>query len=339
MSAVPIVLIGLGLILLVLSPLFFRTGGIRHGASGKGKKHAPSTRPSRRSRKADPQSPDPARQRLEDEKERLIQALRELEDERVAGRIPNAEYDELKTKYEAEAAAVFRQLDATAPSAQRPARKASGPVVDESPGPVWQRALAWSGVVVAFIGLAGFALMTAVQPRAEGTPMTGIPLGGETGGMGGGDMMFGLIGAMARAAGTVDSAALPSLEARVATNSSDVEALVQAGHLYLAEQRFPEAVEVTMKALELEHGNMEAHTHGALLFVAQGEADMASEVLRQVLTVRPDFAEALLYQGMVQLAQGGDPSASWERFLELAPPTANTDRIRNMLAAVKARQQ
>lgn len=152
-------------------------------------------------------------------------------------------------------------------------------------------------------------------------------------------MMVGLIAAMARAAGTIDSAALPALEGRVAADSNDVEALVQAGHLYLAEQRFPEAAEVTMKALELEHGNMEAHTHGALLFVAQGEADVASEVLRQVLSVRPDFAEALLYQGMVQLATGGDPSASWERFLELAPPEANTDRIRNMLAAVKARRE
>lgn len=154
MNAVPIVVIGLALILLVLSPLFFRTGGTGLRASGKGKKHAPSTRATRRARGRNPQSAipnsqsrDPERQRLEDEKERLIQALRELEDEREAGRIPDKEYDELKRKYEAEAAAALRQLDATAPSAQRPAAK-SGMV---SPLPAWQRVLAWGGVAVAFI--------------------------------------------------------------------------------------------------------------------------------------------------------------------------------------------
>ena len=341
MSTVPVVLIGLGLVLLVISPLFFRatgTGTAGSGVRGTAKPGSGVRGPGKKLRAS--ASANAEREGLEEEKARLIQALRELEEEHQAGRIGEQEYTSLKSKYEMEAAAVYRQLDRTSLTPD------PGPPVDVGSGaatPSWQRALAWAGVVIVFVGAAGFALMTAVQPRAEGAPMTGIQLGGGEGGMGGGGgggggSIDGLIAAMARAAGTVDSAALPALEARLAADSTDLKALVQAGHLFLAEQRLDDAAHVSMQALEIEHGNLEAHSHVALLLLAQGELNSALEILDRVLIIRADFPEALLYQGTILLAQGRDPSAPWERWLEMAPETANLDRIRNMLAAVKARQ-
>lgn len=310
MSEFPIVLIAVGLALLVLSPLFFIKRDTREPAARRG-----------------------AATPLDERRSQLIHALQELEEEHQQGRMGDDDYRELKAQLEVEAAAVLKELDAVGRVGGGGGRGGQA----ETVRPAWAKAIGWSVAIVAFVVLAGFVLNAAVKPRTDEGPMTGGPAAGAPGAAAG-PMMGQLMALMARSSGHADTTELPALAARLAKDSSDVAALVQAGHLYLVEQDLGPAAHVSMKALELDHKNVEAHTHIAMILFAQGRSDVALQVLDQVLLLKPDFPEALLYKGMMQLASGGDPSEAWERFFKVAPPDADTTRVATMLAAVKARQ-
>ena len=69
--------------------------------------------------------PPDARERLTEDKRAALRALRELEFEHGAGHIGDADYADLRARYEADAAAVISELDRLAPV--RPAPVASAP--------------------------------------------------------------------------------------------------------------------------------------------------------------------------------------------------------------------
>jgi cytochrome c-type biogenesis protein CcmH/NrfG len=70
------------------------------------------------------------------------------------------------------------------------------------------------------------------------------------------------------------------------------------------------------------------------------ELDAGLQSLEQALLLSPDLPEALLYKGILLFAGANNPGgavSAWERYLAVAPPGAETARVRGMLEA--ARQQ
>lgn len=135
----------------------------------------------------------------------------------------------------------------------------------------------------------------------------------------------------------VDPARAAALEARVARDSSDFPALVVLGHAYLRLDDLPRAAAVTTRALNLKPDSPESaepYAHMAMVLWAAERDSLAFESIEYALRLQPDLPEALLYHGMLLVATGRDiPGgiAAWERYLRIAPPDANTGRIRAML--------
>lgn len=183
-----------------------------------------------------------------------------------------------------------------------------------------------------FGALVAFALSKAIAPRAPGGTITGVDLSGSS-------------TADSEAEGglePVDTARVHALEARVARDSSDFPALIELGHLYLSQQRLNRSAQVSMRAVRMKPDapeTAEAFTHLGMILWNSDEADAGLRSLDKALLLHPDFPEALLYRGIILFAAKRDmpgATAAWERYLEVAPPGANTARVRAMLQAARS---
>jgi tetratricopeptide (TPR) repeat protein len=171
----------------------------------------------------------------------------------------------------------------------------------------------------------------------------GVPLAGPApadGGGGGSPMMP-----------KADPARLAQVEKVLARDSNNVKALVEAGHLYLAERQLDEAARVTIKALKLDPRAAEAHAHLAVLLFAeastQQDQDSATRALNggldeinRALQLKPDLPEAWLFKGMLLMAGKQDmkgAAEAWEHYLKIAPPGSDTTRIHAIVEAAKRR--
>jgi tetratricopeptide (TPR) repeat protein len=146
-------------------------------------------------------------------------------------------------------------------------------------------------------------------------------------------------------------ARLAELARIIQRDSSNLPALLEAGHLYLAEQRLDEAAVVTMRALQLDPRTPEGLAHVAVLLMAEGtshdDRDSAQAALRgaldavdQALRLKPDLAEAWLFKGMIYMAGLRDPASAaqaWEQYLKVAPADADTARLAAMVRGIRGR--
>jgi cytochrome c-type biogenesis protein CcmH/NrfG len=142
---------------------------------------------------------------------------------------------------------------------------------------------------------------------------------------------------------------LVELEAQIARDSNNHAALIEAGHLYLQQQRLQAAADVSMKAVRMRpqaKESAEAFAHLGMILWGANEMEPGLQAIEQSLMLSPDFPEALLYKGIILFAGAdgkNDPRgavSAWERYLEVAPPGAETARVRGMLemAREQARQ-
>jgi tetratricopeptide (TPR) repeat protein len=144
-----------------------------------------------------------------------------------------------------------------------------------------------------------------------------------------------------------DPARLAQLEKAIKRDSSNEKALLEAGHLYLAEQRLDEAARVTIRALRLDPNTAEGHAHLAVLLMAEASTqqdrdsarravDGALEAVNRALQINPELPEGWLFKGMILMAGRQDLKAAaqvWEQYLKIAPPGADTTRIHAMVEA------
>lgn len=268
---------------------------------------------------------------LLEKKARVLAALREIEADREDGKITEEDYDRLKREYEAEAVAVLRRLDALGPAAAGAA--GAGAARDArrglSPG------LAWGFAIVLFGVLAGALLTQALRPRGPDGSITGNEIaGGGGGGMGGGGGGGGGGGALV----PVDLSKVPELQQRIAADSTDVDALNELAHLYVSTQQFREAADLSMRALRIDPENAQAMTHLGVVLWANGELDGALEAFNHAIQFDPRWHETYLFKGLVLFTAKQDFQGAveaWERYLEVAPPDANTSRVRGMLEGAR----
>ena len=295
-----------------------------------------------------PRAPEPATGRLaalKERKARLLRSLRELEAERTAGRVTESDYEQLRQRDQLEAARVLQEMEALGTGGGGSRRGAREPVAPSAAAGSGRqragRALAWSGGVVAFGVVLVFTMSRAVAPRAPGGSITGtMPGDGGAGPAGGG---------AAALLPSANPARLAELERQIAGDSSRLPQLLEAGHLYIAEQRFDEAARVTMRALELDSQAAEAFAHiGVLLFVEASSHDVqdsavvalrgALDAVSRATQLDPRLAEAWLFKGMIQMGGMRDAAAAaeaWAEYLKVAPPDADTTRISALVQSMR----
>jgi len=260
----------------------------------------------------------------------LLRTLAELDDDFSDDKVTKEDYDALKQRDEAELVAVRRALKEAIAAERGPAKsKRAAPTAAARPRR-FHPALTWGAGIVVFGVVAALSLSGAVKPRGEGS-ITGFdPNEGQASQPDAGP-----------AESPADAAKRTALEARVAKDSNDYAALLQLGHIYLKMQQLSPAAAVNMKAVQLrprakETG--EAFAHLGMILWGANELDAGIQAIDQALLLSPDLPEALLYKGIILFAGANDPKGAvtaWERYLEVAPPDAETQRVRGMLEGAR----
>src|SRR5207245_751978 len=118
-------------------------------------------------------------------------------------------------------------------------------------------------------------------------------------------------------------------------------ALVELVQLYLMQGQLRKAVVVDTMAIRLQpdaEGTAKAFADVGMILWSMGQPDGGLKSLDKALFLHPDLPEALLYRGIILFAGLRDMRAAaetFERYLEVAPPDANTGRVRAMLDAAR----
>ncbi|MGH7545206.1 MAG: tetratricopeptide repeat protein, partial [Gemmatimonadota bacterium] len=136
----------------------------------------------------------------------------------------------------------------------------------------------------------------------------------------------------------VDLSRVPQLEGRIAADSTDVEAMNELAHIYVSTQQFREAADLSMRALRVDPENAQAMTHLGVVLWASGDLDAAVEAFDHAIQFDPGWHETYLFKGLVLFTGKQDFQGAvetWERYLEVAPPDVNTDRVRGMLEGAR----
>jgi len=275
--------------------------------------------------------PDLEPAELDARRSRLAATLEELEVDFTDGKVAPPDYEQLKQRDEAELAAVSAALKArrkrpAGTRREQPAAKPGAPARRLHP------AVTWGVGLVLFAALVAVVLKQAIAPRAPGGSITGVDF--SSGAAANDEEGFEIA--------PVDSARVHALEARVARDSNDYPALMELGHLYLAQQRLNRAASVNMRAVRLKPDapeTAEAFAHLGMILWSAGEMATGLQSIEKALALHPDLPEALLYKGIILFAGARDMNgavAAWERYLQVAPPDADTARVQAMLQAARS---
>jgi len=167
-----------------------------------------------------------------------------------------------------------------------PAPPAAAPAVS----PAWQGA-GWAiGAVLVGFGLWYLAGGESVE-RREGASMTGNQdLGGGSG-------------------GPTEAAAAPfpgqeELEARLAANPNDIDALVELTEASIGAQDLGQAMAYNSRVRQIDPTNKDGRVHFAFLKVVIGQFDSAIADLDAVIAEDPKHGKALAYKGLFLIRAG-----------------------------------
>ncbi|MBI3636600.1 MAG: tetratricopeptide repeat protein [Candidatus Rokubacteria bacterium] len=269
--------------------------------------------------------PADAREQLAEQKRQILRALRELDFEHEAGHVSDADYAELRARHEGDAARVFAELDRLDPMPPAPA-----------PAPVTARASAWrqpwllavSGTALVVFGVvlgAGIVRYTAPD-TVDGNSRQG-PTGAVSP----------MPGSRPLASG--ESPAGAGSGAPRTVTPEIMQGMLQAARSSLFAGRYNDAIAAYQAVLKRDPKNVDALTHLALIVAIGGHADTALETLDKALALDPNYPPALLYRGQI-LYDGKKDTAgaikSWEKFVAVAPPGEERDRVSRLIADARA---
>jgi tetratricopeptide (TPR) repeat protein len=277
--------------------------------------------------------PPDRRQQLDEEKRMALGAIRELEFEHAAGHVSDADFAELRARYEAEAAAILTELDRLGPAEPAPAAAAPSASSGRS---AWRHpaALATAAVLLVVFGIAvGAGIVRYTEPD----PMAGQALPGSR-------PLAQLPLAEPEGAQIPSASNAPRVEPGRPLPPEMLRGMLQAARASLAEGRYSEAIAAYQAVLKRDPNNVDAMTHlGLILAVGGGpeHADRALEIFDRALTIDPNYLPALLYRGQVLFETKHDVAGavrSWEKFMALAPPGEDRDRVAKMIRDAQAKR-
>ena len=263
------------------------------------------------------------RQQLGEDKRAVFAALRELEFEHAAGHVSDADFADLRARYEGEAAVILGELDRLGTVEPEPPRvEATAPR-----GSAWRHPIALGTFAVLLVAF-GVALGAGVVRYTEPDPMAGQL---QT-------------GSRPLAALPPESTPPPSSSGGRVVPPEVLRGMLQAARSSLAAGRYGEAIAAYQAVLKRDPKNVDAMTHLALIVAIGGgpeHADRALETFDKALAIDPSYLPALLYRGQVLYEVKKDVGGairSWEKFMALAPPGEDRDRVAKMIADARSRR-
>ena len=269
------------------------------------------------------------RQQLAEEKRRALAALRELEFEHGAGHVSDADYADLRRRYEGEAAAVLTEMDRLGPA------EPASPEIEQRPvrGSAWRHPLALGAAAVLLVTF-GIVVGAGIVRYTERDPMAGQPQTGS------------------RPLAQLPSETPPATGgAPPATGGTGrvippevLRGMLQAARTSLAEGRYGEAIAAYQAVLKRDPKNVDAMTHLALIVAIGGgpeHVDRALEAFDKALALDPNYLPALLYRGQVLYEIKKDTKGairSWEKYVAVSPPGEDRDRVTQMIQEARAKR-
>jgi cytochrome c-type biogenesis protein CcmH/NrfG len=267
---------------------------------------------------------------LEDQRRRALRHLRDLDEDRGAGKLDEAGYRDARAEAEARAVAVLRALEAREGTGElagglrevrRPApsaatRRPGGRL----PGRRWPRRAVAALVGVAMMAGAAALLDGAVGDRGTGRLTTGQAATGD-------------------APGSPGTASLEGLERRVREHPGDVAAHLTLAERYLDAGRLKEATLEYLGALKLDPSNIEANTQFGLLLFRSGLPEPGLRSVEQALAADPRYPEALYAKGLILFMGLRQPKAavpSLRAYLQVAPFGEHRDLAEQLLELATA---
>jgi tetratricopeptide (TPR) repeat protein len=274
-----------------------------------------------------PLPPDP-REPLLERRSAALRALRELDFEHEAGHVSDDDYAELRTRYEAETAAVLTELDrfeiAPAPPAPPAPRGATAPPASTRG---WRHPLALGASAVALL-VFGVALGIGIVRYSEPDRMAGQPTPGSR-----------PLASLESPAGT------PPGQSGRALDPGMLQGMLQAARQSLFAGRPQEASAAYQAVLKRDPKNVDALTHLGLLLVMSADGaeraqlvDHGLQLFDRALSLDPNYGPALFYRGQVLYDIKQDPTgaiASWEKFVAISPPGEDRDRVEQRIKDAK----
>jgi tetratricopeptide (TPR) repeat protein len=269
------------------------------------------------------------RQQLAEEKRAALAALRELEFEHGAGHVSDADYADLRRRYEGEAAAVLIEMDRLGPAEPAP----PGTERREPRGSAWRHPLALGAAAVLLVTF-GIVVGAGIVRYTEPDPMAGQPQTGSR-------PLAPLPSENAPA-----SAAAPPVTGGTgrAIPPEVLRGMLQAARASLAEGRYGEAIAAYQAVLKRDPKNVDAMTHLALIVAIGGgpeHVDRALEAFDKALALDPNYLPALLYRGQVlyEIKKDRDGAIrSWQKYVAVSPPGDDRDRVTKMIEEARSKR-
>ena len=265
---------------------------------------------------------------LRRQKERLLRALRDLED------LSRGDVATERAELEVRAAEVMRQLE----QAEGVERKAAGkrrkhaPREAEKEEPTGglspeMKGMLKGAAVVAFVALCFFVLTRSTSERADGQGMTGGQPGMTSTRTGGSPDAPDL--------SPRDSDRLQAARAAAAAAPDSVDAAIELGFALIDAEGWMEAFTVSEGILEQAPESPDGLVILGVVRLKMGQADAAADLFRRALRSDPDHLAALSYAGLVAIQSGdrGAARAAWTRARGLAEGSdaATLDELLSML--------
>ena len=267
--------------------------------------------------------PADAREQLLERKRAALRTLRELQFEHDSGHVSDADYADLRARYEGETAAILTDLDRLGPA------PAAAPVTAPVTGRRgWRHPLAIGAAAVTLV-VFGVTLGVGIVRYTEPDPMAGVPPTGSR--------PFASLtpGVPDTPAGDAPSAANAP---RGPVTPEMLAGMLHAARASLFDGRYSEAIAAYQAVLKRDPKNVDAITHLGLIVAIGGHADSALETFERALAIDPDYPPALLYRGQVLLESRKDTAGaikSWEHFVKVSPPSEDRERVSRMISEAR----
>jgi tetratricopeptide (TPR) repeat protein len=269
------------------------------------------------------------RQQLTEEKRAALAALRELEFEHGAGHVSDADYADLRRRYEGEAAAILTEIDRLGPAEPVPPKTEPR----ELRGSAWRHPLVLGAGAVLLVAF-GIVVGAGIVRYSEPDPMAGQPLTGSR-----------PLASLPSDAPSATAAVPPETGGTGRVVPPEVlRGMLQAARTSLAEGRYGEAIAAYQAVLKRDPKNVDAMTHLALIVAIGGgpeHVDRALEAFDKALALDPNYLPALLYRGQVLYEikkDTGGAIRSWEKYVAVSPPGEDRDRVAKMIEEARAKR-
>jgi tetratricopeptide (TPR) repeat protein len=125
----------------------------------------------------------------------------------------------------------------------------------------------------------------------------------------------------------------------VKKDQGNVKAWVELGNTFMDGKRFSEAIDAYGKALEIDPKNVDVRVDMGSCYRSIGRPDMAEKEYRKALEINPRHAIGHRNLGIVlayDFNKKDQAIKEFEKYLQLSPNAPDADKVRHLIASLKA---